>query len=293
LKTLVPLAIYAIFSVVVGLVVCGLLLRHARKPRSAAFAAVVFFGGPPVVYGLLWIQDTLSQTSFEEDVAYVKELCAKNGGDKIYRTVENVEGVFQMRARNPDQDAQLRDQFGMFDPWGYAQDDISDMGVPVGYKADTYRYFEMQPAYGVKGPPFRRKIEVDTGRKVGDVVWNALPEKKNEAIWEYRTFEVTKLRSRYGYITEDLSTPEMRKRWIAGGRIKIVDLQTNEVLAERVGYFRAIGPQARSAWSGASAYQNERICPPKSSLAPFLLSILRTPPGVVPTPELVESLKRG
>ena len=292
MKTLIPLAIYALTSALVGLVVCGMLLRDPRKRRSAAIAAAVFFGGPPMVYGLIWIQDTLSQTSFEEDVAYVKELCAKNGGDKIYRTVENVEGVFQMRARNPDQDAQLRDQFGMFDPWGYAQGDISDIGVPVGYKFDTYRYLETQPAYGVKGPPFRRKIVVDTGRKVGDVVWNALPERKNDAIWEHRTFDVKTLRSRYGYITEDISTPEMRKRWIAGGRIKIVDLQTDEVLAERVGYFRAIGPQARSAWSGASAYQNERICPSKSSLAPFLLSVLRTPPAVTPTPELVESLKK-
>ncbi len=145
LKTLIPLAIFALISGLLGLVICALLLKNPQKKRAAAVAAVFFFGGPPMVYGLLWVRDTVSQSSFEEDVAYVRELCAKNGGDKIYRTVENVEGVFQMRARNSDQDAQLRDQFGMFDPWGYAQGDISDIGVPVGYKADTYRYLETQP----------------------------------------------------------------------------------------------------------------------------------------------------
>jgi hypothetical protein len=285
----VPLAIYAIISVVVGLVVCGLMLRDPRKPKSAALAAIVFFGGPPVVYGLVWIQDTLSQTSFEEDVAYVKELCAKNGGDKIYRTVENVEGVFQMRARD-DGEAQLRNQFGMVDPWGAAQDDLSDPGIPVGYRAGEYRFVEMQPAPNKSGPPFKRKISVDTGRTWGQVVANALPEKKNEAIWEYKIFTVKNLRSRYGYITEDLSTPEMRRRWIAGGRIKIIDLRTSEVLAERVGYFRAIGAHAKNSWSGASAYQNRRICPYDSTLAGFLISVLRPAAPIEPASEVVQRL---
>ena len=289
MKTLIPLLAYALLSGLLGLVVCSWLLWKSKRPRAAAMAALIFFGGSPTLYGYLYLKESSAQTSFEEDVAYVKELCAKSGGDKIYKTVDDVEGVFQMRARNPDPEDQYRDQFGMEDPWGSAQDDGDDPGIPVGYSNKSYRYLEMQPEYGKQGPPFRRKVGVDTGRKVSDRTPNAVPERRNDPIWEHQIFLVTKLRSRYGYITEDLSTPEMRKRWIAGGRIKIIDLQTNEVLAERVGYFRAIGTHAKLSWSGASAYQNQRICPHNSTLGVFLLSVLKPAPAITPTQQAAQS----
>jgi len=291
MKTLIPLLLYALVSGVIGLIICGVMLRIPGKRKSAAIAAVIFFGGPPLVYGLLWIRDTIAQSSFEEDVAYVRELCAKNGGDKIYRRADNVEGVFQMRARLPG-DAQLRDQFGMFDPWGVAQFDGADPAIPIGYRADEYRFVETRPGPSQPGPPFRRKVLIDTGRRIGDSIPNALPEQADKTIWERRSFEVSKLRSRYGYITEDLTTPEMRRRWIGAGKLKIVDLATNEVMAERVGYFRAAGSMALDHWSGGGAYQNGRICPQDSSLSIFLLSVLRPPPPSTPTPELVQSLYR-
>lgn len=63
---------------------------------------------------------------------------------------------------------------------------------------------------------------------------------------------------RYGIAFEDLATPEERTQWIAGSAFRVVDLQTNEVLAERIGYFMDEGMGAtggsRSPWSFASQW---------------------------------------
>ncbi|WP_139826214.1 hypothetical protein [Derxia lacustris] len=41
---------------------------------------------------------------------------------------------------------------------------------------------------------------------------------------------------RYGLTFDDISTHEEREYWIAGSSLKVIDLQTNEVMAERIGY---------------------------------------------------------
>lgn len=58
------------------------------------------------MYGYLHYSAYTEEQEYFADVAYLKELCSKYGGDKIYKTVDNVEGVFQMKARNPDGDFQ-------------------------------------------------------------------------------------------------------------------------------------------------------------------------------------------
>jgi hypothetical protein len=57
---------------------------------------------------------------------------------------------------------------------------------------------------------------------------------------------------RYGVTYEDISTREDREYWIAGSSLKIVDLATKEVIAERVGYMvdagQGSGAGGRSPW---------------------------------------------
>jgi hypothetical protein len=43
-------------------------------------------------------------------------------------------------------------------------------------------------------------------------------------------------RPRYGVTYDDISTRGERDYWIAGSSLKVIDLQTNEVIAERIGY---------------------------------------------------------
>jgi hypothetical protein len=282
MKTLIVLVGYTIASGLIGLIACGFAAYKKRK-IAALVCAVIFFGGPVAAYAVLHFQATQQQDEFDAARKEVQELCARNGGDKIYKTVDNVEGVFQMKARNPDVEKQLRDQYG----WGMAMGDKDDPAIPAAHDGKSYWFIEQQPTNEKPdGSLFRRKLFVDTGRTWGQVVPDATDEAKNRHIWKYIAIDIRELRSRYGYFIEDISTPETREHWIAGGRIKIIDLQTKEVLAERTGYFLAEG----SRWSWAAAQQNGRMCPERGSIEDFLLTVLK-PIQALPTNQQLDTLK--
>ena len=66
---------------------------------------------------------------------------------------------------------------------------------------------------------------------------------------------------RYGVTYDDISTREERELWIAGSSLKVIDLQTNEVIAERIGYMVDWGQGSqvggRSPWLLAA----NNVCP--------------------------------
>ena len=76
---------------------------------------------------------------------------------------------------------------------------------------------------------------------------------------------------RYGVTYDDISTCEEREYWIAGSSLKVIDLQTNEVIAARIGYMmdRAQGrtTAGRSPWLFAAdnacpSFQRNPLRPP-------------------------------
>lgn len=70
---------------------------------------------------------------------------------------------------------------------------------------------------------------------------------------------------RYGVTYDDISTREERDFWIAGSSLKVIDLQTKEVMAERIGYMMDRGQgntnSGRSPWLFAA----DNACPPFGS----------------------------
>lgn len=65
-------------------------------------------------------------------------------------------------------------------------------------------------------------------------------------------------RPRYGVTFDDISTRQDRDYWIAGSSLKVIDLQENRVIAERVGYMydpaQGDTGRGRSPWLLATAY---------------------------------------
>ena len=64
---------------------------------------------------------------------------------------------------------------------------------------------------------------------------------------------VSKRKAQYGITWDDISTPSDRQNWIAGSSQKIVDMQSNEVIAERIGYMFDIGLGRKIGWKVALA----------------------------------------
>lgn len=74
---------------------------------------------------------------------------------------------------------------------------------------------------------------------------------------------------RYGVTYDDISTHEEREHWIAGSSLRVIDLQTSEIIAERIGYMLdwAQGSRAgnREPWLLAA----DNACPDFHWPAPF------------------------
>lgn len=284
-----------------GIILCGIALWN-KNYKFAKIAAIVLFGLPVVFLGADLILQKMILNDFEYAKKEVARLCALDGGDKIYKTVDNVQGVFQMRLRQPESSRDekgryrqwMSDQYGMEDPYGMAQNDRSTLESWVGESSirpnspprgkQGYWFIEQQPKYGaLEGALFRRTYLVDS-KKSND------PEKPT---FVTQQVDVTKLKSRYGYLTEDLTTKEMRDHWIGAGRIKIIDLQTNEVLAERKGYFRASGdmlPDHGDRWTASGAGGQGRICP-EGGVLKYVHAVLK-PPQNFPNNEQLESIAK-
>lgn len=285
-----------------GAIVCGI-AAWRKNYKVAKVAAVILFGLPMVLLGANLIRQKLILNDFEYAKKEVARLCALDGGDKIYKTVDNVEGVFQMRARKPQYESRpgersynaMSDQYGMEDPYGKAQYDDNDVSSFVGNSS----IFPDAPPRGKQGYWFvEQKIATASYKKaLYRRTYLVISKKSNDPqtpIFLTQPIEVNKLKSRYGYLTEDLTTKEMRDHWIGAGRIKIIDLQTNEVLAERKGYFRASGdllPEHGNRWTASGAYMQNRMCPSNQSLLQFLHSALK-PPQDFPTSEQLESIAK-
>jgi hypothetical protein len=287
-----------VFAVFWGLgILVGGIAYWRKNYLFAKNAALFFFCLPGAMLLANFIWQNVLTSDFERSKKEVARLCALDGGDKIYKTVDNVQGVLQMRARKPDVNGSfnnvMRDQYGMDDPYGSAQGDSEDMTSEVGrssldYNAPPrgkqgYWFIEQQPKFGSSRDSGYRRNYLAISRESRD------PESPTFVTPQ---MNVSKLKSRYGYLTEDLTTKEMRDHWIGAGRIKIIDLQTNEVLAERKGYYVADGynlPEYADRWAAVGAYMQKRICPSNNHLQNFLQSVLK-PPQDFPTTEQLHSI---
>ena len=66
---------------------------------------------------------------------------------------------------------------------------------------------------------------------------------------------------RYGVTYDDISTREEREYWIAGSSLKVVDLETNEVIAERIGYMVDWAQGNRASQRSPWLFAADNACP--------------------------------
>lgn len=185
--------------------------------------------------------------------AMFAERC-KTAGEKIYKTVENVEGIYLMKVRSSE--INFGNQFKMDDPYGKDSGDYIRTFVRGSYQAETkniptdgpsrlgYSYVEAQDPKD--GQRYRYTGHIEEPWKTD----------KNYS-QGYTRFVLDKTLTtdsipRYGVTYDDISTHEEREYWIAGSSLKVIDLKTNEVIAERVGYMvdwaQGSGAGQRSPW---------------------------------------------
>lgn len=66
---------------------------------------------------------------------------------------------------------------------------------------------------------------------------------------------------RYGVTYDDISTREEREYWIAGSSLKVIDMQTNEIIAERIGYMVDWAQGSRAGQRSPWLFAADNACP--------------------------------
>ena len=213
----------------------------------------------------------------KEARAYFHKKCAEDSGRFIYKTVtEPQESVVMMKPRKEATPKELRDQFWMGDPYG-ATAYLTDIPELTGLLKQTSK-----TANGNVLPllSFVETHDLDHP----DQLWRYYPTDYQHPDdtcplgekW-FKCKPAESLQSRYGFTWDDLSTREDRYYWVAKSRLQIIDLQTKEVIAERIGYVIEGGfgstagyGSSRRPWkategggSSNGRYWNVNYCPPR------------------------------
>ena len=208
--------------------------------------------------------------------AMFQERC-KKAGEFIYRTAENVEGVFLLKLR--PKGVNYGDQYRMDDPYG---SDLIGEGYIEAFlwKRDAKGLFNTITAGGYG---YVDAIDPQDGKRyrytgsIKEVTRTTSITMGGDGRTQFKTkaFILDKVPApdpapRYGVTYDDISTREERNYWIAGSSLKVIDLKTNEVMAERIGYMmdRGQGNKSggRSPWLLAANNACPRFGPEKVSV---------------------------
>ncbi len=197
-------------------------------------------------------------------VEYWRALCKAEAGEFIYRTVEDVDGLYQIRPRKHETLQQMADRYVVEDPYGT---NVGEENSEIFFSyiiprekwqpdLPGYTYIESAP---LTGESINRSSFLDPSLSS-----SAPPGSKFERYFGYdRKFSsnlkkqwTPELRTRWGFTWRGIHRPHDRELGIAGGELVVVDLLTNEILAVRRGF--VLG---KSTSTGGVEWQSAISCP--------------------------------
>jgi hypothetical protein len=255
--------------------VCIALWKGKTWLRKGIYAVLVL-----AAFSAPLVPEVTRQIEFRNRQATAKSMFeerCRTAGEKIYKTVENVEGIYLMKVRTS---TNFGNQFELDDPYGH--DSTGDQYLlnflqgyyhqrnekpVVGSPAHTgFHYIEAMDPKDGKRYRYTGGLKVVGQMKIEPAnLQKALKIDPKYDINNY-AFVLDKAPApgeppRYGVTYDDISTHEEREYWIAGSSLKVVDLETNEVIAERIGYMmdwaQGSGAGQRSPWLFAA----DNACP--------------------------------
>lgn len=174
-------------------------------------------------------------------VQYFNHLCGTEAGERIFKKVQNVEGLYFARPQGTPTTDMLTDPLGPEMPWIQRifllksdRNPLDQGGWLIQPPIYNYRFVE-HPKRDVK---WQAGIKEPYVRLFGYTRVHALDQngKPTETLNEKTPMQVVgipALTARYGYTWRGLKRERDREFGIAGGEMLIYDLQSKEVLAVR------------------------------------------------------------
>ena len=202
-----------------------------------------------------------------------EEKCRTVAGAKIYRTVRNVSGIALLKVRPERGDQELSDQ--MWPGAAFARESTGDWYIK------SFLGFEYAPGNGLTGEPGvitdTRRGYIAADRRPGGrpgYQYVDVMEKTSGARHRYTLVQkprpsssigstdivlekstATGSMTRYGVTFEDHVIPQERSLGVASSTVRVIDLQTGEVLGELVRYAWSTGPSPVNPVPWLTAYR--------------------------------------
>ncbi len=210
--------------------------------------------------------------------AMFAERC-KTAGETIRRKVENVEGIYILKLR--PKGIKYGDQFALDDPYG---SDLMGDGYIESFLRGSFQANsrDIPP----DGPPrlgyhYVEAVDPKDGQRYRYTGRIEEPWQTNKAYLKgYTRFVLDRILApdvgpRYGVTYDDVSTRGEREYWIAGSSLKVIDLQTDEVIAERLGYMIDFGQGNTSGGRSPWLFAADHACPKfgREFKGPTLMSV--------------------
>jgi hypothetical protein len=205
----------------------------------------------------------------ERAFAMWNERC-KKAGVFIHRTVENVEGIYLVNVRTEsNQGDREGDQFRLSDPYG--NDGWEDYYL-INFLEGAYHQRPAAVPRESWGTPrigyrYVEAVDYKDGRLTRYTSRLDRPDLRAKGVNEwFITFMLDRTpiphrSARYGVKFEDISTRAEREHWIAGSSLKVIDLETQEVLGERIGYMVDWAQGSRAGGRQPWTFAASNACP--------------------------------
>ena len=183
-----------------------------------------------------------AEKRYNEARAVFDEQC-KKAGEKIYRTVDNVDGIMLLKVRYSEYKhandpmwenaAMYKESTNGFYIHSFFEDKLIDNNGNIYISDNQKTYVGGKLRKNEKYTYFNGYQFVDVQKKDGRIIRYSGKLTSDEIYDKTEPTLSPKIPARYAVTFENDVDPKLRKYWVAGTTIKIIDRQTNELLAEK------------------------------------------------------------
>lgn len=212
--------------------------------------------------------------------ALYEEKCKTVAGEKIYKTVDNVEGIVLLKIRPQASDREWADRMWPGAAFALEAGENAYIDTFLGYEVETLEPFTKKPIpitakrrgiitttnrpNAIPGYRYVDVIDAKDGKRYRYTLIRK-PRPTSKIGWIDTLLDKTPVNSpapRYGVTFEDHVIPEERAVGVASSTIKVIDLKTNEVLGEMTRYAWSPGGPSRvnpSPWLTAHKCPSQAV----------------------------------
>lgn len=177
---------------------------------------------------------------------YFDHLCKTEAGGVVYKTVENVEGLYLMRIRKRATDYELEHLYALEAPYIEVHGEYySPEEYFVQPNMGRYQFLEV-PLHKAQDVHRYRRYYRDANAHPGRQYQTAINGQSVFVPYIVTETETESFKSKYGITWRGITRQHDRELGIAGSELIVLNLETNEVLAVRRGFRRTGGVRNNS-----------------------------------------------